>query len=86
MGWDGPSPDLIAATLLPSPPPTRHPPWPHKHVSPEGALLKVVLVSAVLLGAAIFAATSAWRRWRQAARPAAPSGRTHQRRGRARTE
>jgi len=61
-----------------------HPPWPHKHPSPEGALLKAVLVSAVLVGGAIFAAIRAWRRWRRQLKPPARPGGTLPRNGRRR--
>lgn len=61
-----------------------HPPWPHKHPSPEGALLKAVLVPAVLVGAVIFAAIRAWRRWQRPIRPTARAGRAPARSGRPR--
>lgn len=59
-----------------------HPPWPHRHPSPEGALLKAVLISAVLIGGPVFAAIRAWRRWRRRLRPTDPAGRAHARSGR----
>lgn len=61
-------------TMLPLLLQPAHPPYPHKHVSPEAALLKAVLVSAVLVGGAVFAAIRAWRRWRRPLRPKVPAG------------
>lgn len=61
-----------------------HPPYPHKHVSPEAALLKAVLVSAVLVVGAVFAVIRAWQRWRRPLMPTATAGRALARNGRRR--
>ncbi len=63
-----------------SAPAVSHPPWPHRHVSAESALLKLALLSALLAGAACFAATRAWQWWRNR-RSAPATGRPLQRRG-----
>ncbi len=53
------------AALLASSEQPQHPPWPHRHVSREAGLIKLLLVLAVLLVLGVMAAVNGWRAWRR---------------------
>jgi hypothetical protein len=40
-----------------------HPPWPHRHLSSEGALVKAVLMLLVLAVGGFVAVRKAWEAW-----------------------
>lgn len=51
---------LLAASEQP-----QHPPWPHRHVSREAGLIKLLLVLAIALVLGVMAAVHGWRAWRR---------------------
>lgn len=53
---------LVAAADQP-----QHAPWPHRHVSREAGLIKLVLALGVLVAFGAVAAVKAWRAWRRRA-------------------
>ena len=77
----------MATALLAAADQPQHPPWPHRHVSREAGLIKLVLVLAVLLAFGAMATVKALRAWRcraGGARRAEPRHAGSGRRGRAR--